>query len=515
MSVLKPISGHGNLVDNHCRDYLLGLGKWEHKYHGKRCKKITYIRIASDEAGKLNWDERMDLQRRKYGTDEPKIKDNVRTYNHYIFSPDPKDNISIDELDEAIKKWAERVFLNKFSIVIGYHDDNTNNVQHAHMYINNVNFCTSDKYRRIGGYVTPQCWEFANQLWQYMCEERGWHSFIDKQIIDTEIQKLIDQGIYNEEIEHISEDTERLFDIDKEYFKNIKYFSHDIDYRRPYAKIKSVKGKYFNKPPFSSKDGRKYTKSALEAKSNGNHLWTDDIRDLIEISYYQSNNIMDFVKYLTNYDIKVEITKDKDFKFTHPEKETWVVTGKKLGNDYRRDRIVNLFNKQDDIEHKPNKPSLSQNLKLTKQIREIGYTISKQHISYIDSKTQLTLTDLAKTMRICSFFNCWSKEDFTNLDITTHNADTAFAIDTISKLESLNNIRDQFETENPIKPRSYADIEHIPKETLQKNKQIYREKILKSIKKSKKRGSHKEQDSDIQNNNSTKEINKHLDFKEK
>ena len=478
MAIIKPISGHGNLVDNHCRDYLLGLGKWESKYHGKRCNKVTYINILPEEAGGLNWDAQMDNDRIKKGTNKPLRNDTVRTYNHYIFSPNPKDNINEDELEDALKEWVKRVFQNKFSIVIGYHNDNTNKIQHAHMYINNINWSEYDTHKRIGTYVTPQCWEFANQLWQYMCEERGWHSFLDKQVKDTELQKYINQGIYEGKLEYISEETENLFEIDKEYFKNTKYFSHDIDYRRPYKKISNLKGDYLSKTPFSTKDGKRYTKGAKEAKLQGKHLWTDDIRDLIEISYYQSNNIVEFTQYLSKYDIKINITKDKDFKFTHPDSETWVVTGKKLGNDYTRAHLIKLFNEQNNIDKRPHKPNSVQNANLIRQIREIGYTLNTKHIGYIDSKTQLTLNDLAKTMKICSVCNCWNNEDFERLNNNKISNEIIFAKETILKLESLENIRYLFEQENPQQPKSYADIESTPKETLEKSKIAWRRKII-------------------------------------
>lgn len=516
MSVIKPLSGHGNIVDCKCRQYLFGLGQWEDKYHGKRCSKVTYIHIDPDEKNIRNWDEQMDYDRECYGTNKQIGNKPVRTYNQYIFSPDPQDNITVDDLDKAIKEWAERVFQNKFSIVIGYQNDNSNRIQHAHMYINNLNWDFDDTaHKRIGSYVTPQCWEFANQLWQYMCEERGWHSFIEKQIKDTEFKKYIDQGKYDFEPKYISEEVENLFKIDKEYFRNHKYFNHDIDYRRPYRKISNIKGQYCTKPPFSTKFGKRYTKGAKEAKKQGKHLWTDDLRDLIEISYYQSNNIVEMLTLLSKYDINVEITNDKDFKFTHPERSTWVATGKKLGNDYRRDRLISLFNTQDDIEKRPYKPTPIQKKKITRQIREIGYTLSNKHINYIDPKTNLTLEDLAKTIRICSKINCWTTENFNDLIEDENNVEILFAKRTISKLESLDNIREQFELNNPIEPKSYADIEHIPKDTLYKSKKLYQGKLLKEMKRVKISDEKSENEESSRNQNNQFTEKNHIYTKEK
>ena len=46
----------------------------------------------------------MDKQRIDYGTNRKFNDKPVRTYNHYIFSPDPKDEISTDELENALKE---------------------------------------------------------------------------------------------------------------------------------------------------------------------------------------------------------------------------------------------------------------------------------------------------------------------------------------------------------------------------------------------------------------------------
>ena len=52
MAVIKPISKHDTLVNNKVKNYLLGTGQFESKYHGERCKKITYINIPPDDYSK-------------------------------------------------------------------------------------------------------------------------------------------------------------------------------------------------------------------------------------------------------------------------------------------------------------------------------------------------------------------------------------------------------------------------------------------------------------------------------
>lgn len=484
MAILKPISGHGNLVGNHCRDYMLGIGPWEEKYHGNRCQRVTYINMLADEVCEKNWAQRMDEDRKKQGTDIPLNDKKVRTYNQYIFSPDPRDNITIDELDAAIKEWAERVFQNKFSIVIGYQNDNTNKIQHAHMYINNVNWSKTDTKKRIGTYVTPQCWEFASQLWQYMCDKRGWHSFIEKQMDDILFQQQINRGKYDELINNENKELNQLFSIDKKYFKKYYYFCHDIDYSRPYKKLTGNTKTKSVKPVFSSKEGRRYTKGALEAKKRGEHLWTDDIRDLIEIAYYQTDNLSDFITTLDRYDVSVKLTKNKDFKYYHPDNpETMQVTGRKLGNDYTRSRLLILFAQAKSRSKDKNIPKIKDYKLLVKKIREIGYTIETKHLSYVNNSPKLLLEDVARAMKICSYLNAWNVKDIEgckNLQLD-NNPEMELVKDVITQLENINPVREMFEKQCPIEPKSKFDVKNIPQKEMRRRIKAHNKKQEKQI----------------------------------
>lgn len=466
MAILKPISGHGNLEANHCRDYMLGIGPWEDKYHGKRCKRITYINMLSDEVCEKNWAQRMDEDRIKQGTNIALNDKKVRTYNQYIFSPDPRDNITIDELDSAIKEWAKRIFQNKFSIVIGYQNDNKNQIQHAHMYVNNVNWCKTDTKRRIGTYVTPQCWEFASQLWQYMCKERGWYSFIEKQENDIALQRQINQGKYQDCIKEKNKKIEQLFDIDENYFKKYYYFNHDIDYSRPYkTAILTNKGIPI-KPIFATAEGRRYTKGALKAKEQGKHLWTDDIRNLIEIAYYQTDNLSDFITTLDRYDISVKLTKDKDFIYFHPDNpKSMQVTGRKLGNDYTRNRLLVLYSQAKSNNIKKTTPNPSDYKLLVNKIREIGYTIETKHISYKQNNSQLTIEDVAKAMKICSYLNIWNLEKL-NIKkslFIKNEVDYCLIKNIFQQLYNIEPVRELIENKQPPSPKSKFDIANTPK----------------------------------------------------
>lgn len=145
-----------------------------------------------------------------------------------------------------------------------------------------------------------------------------------------------------------------------------------------------------------------------------------------------------------------------------------------------------MFKRQANIEYRPYKPNHSQDKELTKRVREIGYTISTQHIGYIDSNSQLTLCEIAKAIRICSKINCWNSDDFNKIKKEDNSEDVVFARSTLAKLESLDNIREQYEKNNPPAPRSVFDTERIPKEVLIKNKIKHREKLLREVSRIKK-----------------------------
>ena len=408
MGFYKPIknAGYNDLVDSECRDYLLGIGKWEKKYHGKRCAKIDYINICRDMPGIPTWDKRMDMSRNFLPRN---IIKGQRKYYHYVFSPDPKDNVAVEELSDALTEWCKRCFADKFEIVIGYHKDNKNRVQHAHLYINGINLDPTAKKKTISGYVTPNFIEYSRQLWQYMCKEHGWHNFLDKEKQDIALADLHSIDTPENEIQ-IKEEIEELFKIDEQYFNKYRYYDPSYNYKRPYKHILSAKinDKNLAKtslPPFSTKNGKNYTKGALEAKKRGEHLWTDDLRSLIETAYYQSKDQIEFEETLAALDVMVEVTKNDDYKYSHPnvkDNPAWVATGAKLGNDYKKKRISDLYLKVRQGQ-KINRPSRQVYERLITQIREIGYTEQTRHINPQNKDCSINLQDIAKTMRINSY----------------------------------------------------------------------------------------------------------------
>ncbi len=106
-----------------------------------RALGADFINCAEiDDAGREVW-RQMDDTRRIFGTDRPDIhspKGRLRSFEHLIVSPDPRDGVDLPTLRGLATAWAERHF-GDYQVAIFYHDDNRKGIPHAHIVVNNVN----------------------------------------------------------------------------------------------------------------------------------------------------------------------------------------------------------------------------------------------------------------------------------------------------------------------------------------------------------------------------------------
>lgn len=132
--MLKTIAGHTS-ARGICR-YLT---------RKNRALASDYINIdAPDPAHPettFDWARVMDSTRRAFGNDLPWHGKRVRTYKHYVVSPDPKDGIGLEALRELATAWAAEHF-SEYEVAIVYHDDNARGIPHAHVVVNNTNIET-------------------------------------------------------------------------------------------------------------------------------------------------------------------------------------------------------------------------------------------------------------------------------------------------------------------------------------------------------------------------------------
>lgn len=129
--MLKAIAGHTS-ARGICR------------YLTKKDRALAedYLNIYAPEGARgFDWAAVMDETRRAFGNDLPWRGKRVRTYKHYVVSPDPKDGASLSALRELATAWAEEHF-SEFEVAIIYHDDNERGIPHAHVVVNNTNIET-------------------------------------------------------------------------------------------------------------------------------------------------------------------------------------------------------------------------------------------------------------------------------------------------------------------------------------------------------------------------------------
>lgn len=128
MPMLKSIAGHTST-----------RGIYRYLAKKNRALAADYLNIDAPEGGRaFDWAAAMDGTRRTFGNDLPWRGKRVRTYKHYIVSPDPKDRISLEALRGLARTWAQEHF-SEYEVAIVYHDDNEGGIPHAHIVVNNTN----------------------------------------------------------------------------------------------------------------------------------------------------------------------------------------------------------------------------------------------------------------------------------------------------------------------------------------------------------------------------------------
>ena len=129
--MLKTIAGHTS-ARGICR-YLT---------RKNRALASDYINIDAPDSSRpeatFDWARVMDSTRRAFGNDMLWRGKRVRTYKHYVVSPDPRDGIGLEPLRELATAWAAEHF-SEYEVAIVYHDDNERGIPHAHVVVNNTN----------------------------------------------------------------------------------------------------------------------------------------------------------------------------------------------------------------------------------------------------------------------------------------------------------------------------------------------------------------------------------------
>lgn len=98
--MLKTIAGHTS-----------AKGIFRYLTKKNRALASDYLNLDELEPGRaFDWAAAMDETRRAFGNDKPWRGKKVRTYKHYVVSPDPKDMIELDTLRDLAVAWAREHF---------------------------------------------------------------------------------------------------------------------------------------------------------------------------------------------------------------------------------------------------------------------------------------------------------------------------------------------------------------------------------------------------------------------
>lgn len=171
MPVIKPIAGHTS-----CQ----GVKRYLEK--NGRALAVDLLNLSWDEdrdghldpdlKNEIDWADEMDLTRIANGNDTPWRGKRARTYMHFVVSPDPKDKITLPQLRDLAKAWCRENWRD-FECAIVYHDDNENEVMHAHVVVNNTNLSTGKRFQN------PNPREMQASI-QKLAQERGLSFFVNE-----------------------------------------------------------------------------------------------------------------------------------------------------------------------------------------------------------------------------------------------------------------------------------------------------------------------------------------------
>ncbi len=284
MPVLKPISGHTKSV----KAAIIYLTKKE------RALASDYVNCSEvDRHGRPVW-QQMDECRHALGCDTlVGSHKRVRTYEHFVLSPDPRDKVDLATLRELATEWA-RTYFGSYQVAIYYHDDNGLHIPHAHLIVNNANL---ERPGRVSTILTPK---FEAEMFaglQRMAAERGLHAFTQK---STSVNNA----------EWAKADRAR-----KERGTELP--------DRPKGTIQ---------PTYMTKRDRE-----LEGKGIS---WKADVRDRLACTLRVSATEDEFLEACRALGLGVRRSATRkgggDWVYTHPGKETWEVSGARLGRDWSR-----------------------------------------------------------------------------------------------------------------------------------------------------------------------------------
>jgi hypothetical protein len=243
---------------------------------------VVGVKDGLEVYGRFDWAAAMDETRHAFGNDTPWLGKPARTFKHYVMSPDPGDEVSLDQLRRLAIAWAEENFAD-YEVAIVYHDDNESHVPHAHVVVNNTNLSTGHRFQEP-----------------------------DPRAVKRSIQRIArEMGL-----------------------------SHFEDVRSDSAE--SNRGPGSRKPATRQAVHRSRTEAELADK--GGYSWVSDIRSRVEVAKAVARSEEEFVGVLDAMGIAVRDNSSRaerrDWIYSFSEQPSRRVSGEKLGLSYGKTAIV-------------------------------------------------------------------------------------------------------------------------------------------------------------------------------
>ena len=262
MAMVKSIASHLKCV-YHIQDYL---------EKNNRAIARDFLNFPTDRDHTRNWSYFFDKTREKNGKNRLYGGKSPVTYQQFIVSPDPRDEVDIDTLRAFVTEWANDLFggdessLGAFEVAIVYHDDNKRGIPHAHVVVNNTDLETGNKL------------QIKNSQNKFLA---------------THLQDLA-----------------------------LKYgltaFENDGPAKlEPTLKVKRTAAEN------AIRKERKFS-------------WKQELRNVADIAVRTSDGIPQFLDACAAYGVEVSVSRsDMDFVYAHPANPTrWRCSGKQLGESY-------------------------------------------------------------------------------------------------------------------------------------------------------------------------------------
>ena len=262
MAMVKSIPSHLKCI-YHIQDYL---------EKNNRAIARDFLNFPTDRDHTRNWSYFFDKTREDNENDRLYGGKSPVTYQQFIVSPDPRDEVDIDTLRAFVTEWANDLFgggegsLGAFEVAIVYHDDNKRGIPHGHVVVNNTDLETGNKL-----------------------QIKKSHS----KYLATHLQDLA--------LKH-----------------GLTAFESDGPAKlEPTLKVKRTAAEN------AIRKERKFS-------------WKQELRNVADIAVRTSDGIPQFLDACAAYGVEVSVSRsDKDFVYAHPANPTrWRCSGKQLGESY-------------------------------------------------------------------------------------------------------------------------------------------------------------------------------------